>query len=436
MPGLDRHRAPTIALAAVLLLLTAGARSSAPSRHSPQPRIVVLVGLDGFLPRYLDRPESRHLRELASEGVRARWLVPVFPTLTFPNFYTIATGLYPPHHGIVSNTIIDSVLGRFSLRDTAVVHDPRWWGGEPIWVTAVRQGRRAATFFWPGSDVKIDGIRPTYYKVFDPKVPNAERVRQVLAWLSLPPDQAPDLVTLYLGDVDDAGHQFGPDAPETDSAIARVDSAVGAIVSGVEQQGLSSRVDLVIVSDHGMAQVRPDHFIYLDDLIDTAAVSVGEVGAVVALSPRRGAGNNVYRRLSRAPHLKVYRKENIPPALHYRGNPRIAAFIALADEGWIVTTHAAVAARGGRLLKGMHGYPPDIPSMRAIFLARGPAFKQGTVVPPFQNAHIYNLLTRILCLTPAPNDGSWDSVKALVKASNRNLRRGAPPSCSTDSAPT
>jgi predicted AlkP superfamily pyrophosphatase or phosphodiesterase len=436
MPARDRHRAASITLAAVLLLLTAGARSSAPTGHSPERPIVVLVGLDGFLPRYLARPESRHLRELASEGVRARWLVPVFPTLTFPNFYTIATGLYPAHHGIVSNTIIDSVLGRFSLRDTAVVHDPRWWGGEPIWVTAVRQGRRAATFFWPGSDVKIDGIRPTYYKVFDPKVPNAERVRQVLAWLSLPPDQAPDLVTLYLGDVDDAGHQFGPDAPETDSAIARVDSAVGAIVSGVEEGGLSSRVDLVIVSDHGMAPVKPGHFIYLDDLIDTAAVSVGEVGAVVALSPRHGAGNDVYWRLNRAPHLKVYRKENIPPALHYRGNPRIAALIAVADEGWIVTTHAAVAARGGRLLQGMHGYPPDIPSMRAIFLAQGPDFKRGAVIPPFRNIHIYDLLTSVLCLTPAPNDGSLDSVRALLAPASKNWTRGVRPSCSGYSSPT
>jgi len=182
--------------------------------------------------------------------------------------------------------------------------------------------------------------------------------------------------------------------------------------------------------------VRPDHFIYLDDLIDTAAVSVGEVGAVVALSPRRGVGNEVYRRLSRAPHLKVYRKENIPPALHYRGNPRIAAFIGVADEGWMVTTHAAVAARGGRLLQGMHGYPPDIPSMRAIFLAQGPDFKRAAVIPPFRNIHIYDLLTSILCLTPAPNDGSLDSVRALLAPSSKNSPRGVRPSCSGYSSPS
>jgi predicted AlkP superfamily pyrophosphatase or phosphodiesterase len=374
----------------------------------------VVLALDGFHPSYLDRPPARHLRELAREGVRARWLTPVFPSLTFPNFYSIATGLYPEHHGIVSNTINDSLLGRFSLRDTAVVHDPRWWGGEPIWVTAVRQGKRAATFFWPGSDVAIDGVRPTYYKVFNPKVADADRVRQVLDWLSLPPERAPQLITLYLGDVDEAGHQFGPRAAETDSAIARVDSAVGAIMSGVEQRGLAGKVNLIVVSDHGMAEVQPDHFIYLDDLIDTTAVTVAEVGAVVGLSPRHGTGDDVYRRLSSVPHLKVYRKQDLPAAYHYRDNPRIPPIIGMADEGWAVTSRGYLAARGGHLLKGMHGYPPDLPSMHAIFLARGPAFRHGAVVAPFQNIHIYNLLTEILGLRPAPNDGSADSVRTLL----------------------
>src|SRR3954463_9144415 len=376
---------------------------------------VVLVALDGFHPSYLDRAPARHLRELARDGVRARWLTPVFPSLTFPNFYSIATGLYPEHHGIVSNTINDSMLGRFSLRDTAVVHDPRWWGGEPIWVTAGRQGKRAATFFFPGSDVAIDGVRPTYYKVFNPKIPTADRVRQVLEWLSLPADRAPQLITLYLGAVDEAGHQFGPRAPETDSAIARVDSAVGAIMNGVEQRGLAGKVNLIVVSDHGMAEVQPEHFIYLDDLIDTAAVTVGEVGAVVALSPRHGTSDDdVYRRLSSVPHLKVYRKQDLPAAYHYRDNPRIPPLIAIADEGWAVTSRGYVAARGGHLLKGMHGYPPDLPSMHAIFLARGLAFRHGAVVAPFQNIHIYNLLAGILGLRPAPNDGSVDSVAAVV----------------------
>ena len=309
----------------------------------------LLVALDGFRPDYLDRPPSRHLRELMHAGVRARWMVPVFPSVTFPNFYSIATGLYPEHHGIISNNMKDSTLGRFGLRDTAAVHDPRWWGGEPIWVTAVKQGKRAATYFWPGSDVAIEGVRPTYYKVYDQRVPNADRVRQVLDWLSLPAEKAPALITVYFNDVDEAGHRFGPDAPETDSAIARVDSAVGAIMSGVNQGGLDGRVNLIVVSDHGMAGLSPSHLIYLDDFVIADQASPIDLGPVVSLIPRTGATDEVYARLSRAPHLKVYRRSEIPASYHYRSNPRIPPIVGVADEGWAVTTHAYVAAHGGEL---------------------------------------------------------------------------------------
>jgi predicted AlkP superfamily pyrophosphatase or phosphodiesterase len=387
-----------------------GARAQ-DSRAEPA---VVLIGLDGFHPSYLGRPASRHLRELAREGVRARWMVPVFPTLTFPNFYSIATGLYPEHHGIISNTIKDPRLGSFTLGDTAAVRDPRWWGGEPIWVTAVKQGRRAATYFWPGSEAPVAGVRPTYYTLYDPKVPNAERVRQVLDWLSLPADSAPSLVTLYLGDVDQAGHEFGPDSPETDSAIARVDGAVGALMAGLSERGLSGQVNLLVVSDHGMAEVRPDHVIYLDDVVDTATVGVVELGSVVSLSPRGIREDEVLRRLRRAPHLRVYRRSEIPASFHYRASSRIQPVVAVADEGWIVTTRGLAARPAQRPPRGMHGYPPDLPSMRAIFLASGPGFRKGVTVEPFRNIHVYDLMAHLLGLTPAPNDGVLDSAKTVL----------------------
>jgi predicted AlkP superfamily pyrophosphatase or phosphodiesterase len=373
---------------------------------------VVLIGLDGFHPSYLERPQSRQLRDLARAGARARSLIPVFPTLTFPNFYTMATGLYPEHHGIVSNTIVDSVLGRFTLRDRAAMRDPRWWGGEPIWVTAVRQGKRAATFFWPGSDVAIGGIRPTWYKVFDARVPNADRVTQVLEWLSLPLERAPSLITVYFGDVDDAGHEFGPDAPETDAAIARVDSAVGAIMNGVRRRGLEEKVNLVVVSDHGMAKVEPGHLIYADDFVDPATVNIVDLGPVLSLSSRAGATDSVYHALARVPHLRTYRKGDMA-RYHYGNHRRIPDIVAVADEGWLVTTRGLAAIRS-RLTRGAHGYPPETPSMHAIFLARGPAFKKGVTVPPFQNIHLYGLLVHLLGVTPAPNDGSLDSVKAVL----------------------
>ncbi len=378
-----------------------------------QSSTVVLIGIDGFHPSYLERPQSRHLRELAQAGVRARSLVPVFPTLTFPNFYTMATGLYPEHHGIVSNTMVDSTLGRFALRDRAAVRDPRWWGGEPIWVTAVRQRKRAATFFWPGSDVAIGGVLPTWYKVFDASVPNADRVTQVLDWLSLPADRAPSLITVYFGDVDDAGHEFGPNARETDAAIARVDSAIGAVMNGVQERGLDERVNLVVVSDHGMARIDPGYLIYLDDFVDPRTVNIVDRGPVLSLSPKRGvAADTVYRALRRAPHLRTYRKQEMTK-LHYGNHPRIPDIVAVADEGWLVTTRGLAAVRS-RLTRGAHGYPPETPSMQAIFLARGPAFKKGVTVPPFENIHLYALLAHLLDVTPAPNDGVLDSVRAVL----------------------
>jgi predicted AlkP superfamily pyrophosphatase or phosphodiesterase len=376
---------------------------------------VVLVALDGFHPSYLDRSPSRHLRRLAEGGVRARWLAPVFPTLTFPNFYSIATGLYPEHHGIVSNTMKDRLLGRFTLRDRRAQRDPRWWGGEPIWVTAVRQGKRAATFFWPGSDVAIAGVRPTYYKQFDPNVPNSERVRQVLEWLSLPPDQAPVLLTLYLGDVDQAGHEFGPMAPETDSAIARVDSAVGALMAGIEERRLD-QVNLIVVSDHGMAELDSSRVIYLDDYIDLASVEIVDRGPFLSLIPRMGVQEVVYQRLRQAhPRLQIYRKSEVPPAYHYREHPRIPPIIGVADEGWIVTTRSSIASSGSqRLARGGHGYPPDVVTMRALFLAGGPAFGSSVVVEPFQSIHVYALVAHVLGLDPGRNDGALDSIYTVL----------------------
>jgi predicted AlkP superfamily pyrophosphatase or phosphodiesterase len=395
-------------LSALCLIFASTTGASAQTASST----VLLIGLDGFHPSYLERPASRHLRELTRAGVRARSLIPVFPTLTFPNFYAMATGLYPDHHGIVSNTMVDSTLGRFALRDRAAVRDRRWWAGEPIWATAVRQGKRAATFFWPGSDVAIGGVRPTWYKMFDARVPNEDRVTQVLDWLSLPAEHAPSLITVYFGDVDDAGHQFGPDAPETDAAIARVDSAVGAIMNGVKQRGLEERVNLVVVSDHGMARVAPGHLIYLDDFVDPATVNIVDLGPMLSLSSRADATDSVYHALARVPHLRTYRKGDMA-RYHYGNHPRIPGIVAVADEGWLVTTRGLAAIRS-RLTRGAHGYPPEAPSMQAIFLARGPAFKKGVTVPSFQNIHLYALLAHLLGVTPAPNDGSLDSLRSVL----------------------
>jgi predicted AlkP superfamily pyrophosphatase or phosphodiesterase len=390
-----------------------------------RPRAVVLVSLDGFRPDYLDRRAAVRLRDLAAHGVRARWLRPVAPTLTFPNHYTIVTGLYPAHHGIVGNSMRDPTIGHpFSIGDTLAVRDPRWWGGEPIWVTAERQGRRTAAFFWPGTEAPIGGRHPTWYRRYDPTVPNRTRVDQVLAWLRLPPDSAPRLVLLYLGDVDQAGHAHGPDSPQEDSAIARVDSAVGQLEDGLAASGLADSVDILVVSDHGMAAVDSGHVIYLDDYLDPATVEVPEWAPTLPIRPRDGDVDRVYRALAgRNPHLAVYRRADLPARFHYDSTPRVAPVIALAAEGWLITTHAR--ARTGTPPRGMHGYDPELPTMRAIFLARGPSFRRGAVAQPFENVHLYPLLAALLGVRPAPSDGRLDSLPQLLAPAPSPVRTSA-----------
>jgi len=209
-----------------LMLLGCGA----PSRPAPAPAVaqwprVVLLSLDGFRTDYLERPTAVRLRALAARGVRAERLVPSFPSKTFPNHYTLVTGLTPAHHGIVANVMHEPTLGRFRMSDTAAVRNPAWWGGEPLWVTAEKQGRRTAAYFWPGSETAVGGVRPTWWYPYEHTRPNAARVARILEWLAMPPAEAPALIAAYFSDTDDAGHSFGPAAPQVDSAIARVDSA-------------------------------------------------------------------------------------------------------------------------------------------------------------------------------------------------------------------
>lgn len=407
---------PGVAIA-VLLLATGCSVSSRPTAQSaptPGNQAVVLISLDGFRADYLDRPVARNLQALGHDGVRAQWMTPSFPTKTFPNHYTIVTGLYPEHHGIVANNIRDAELGSFTMADSLAVRDGRWWGGEPIWVTAEKQGKRAANFFWPGSEAEIEGVRASIWKRFDDKFPRAARVDSVLDWLSRPIGAAPSLVTLYFSDVDHAGHTFGPMAPQTDSAIARVDSMIGRLMAGLTARGLADRVNVIVVADHGMRATPKDRLIALDDYLSLDDVDVIDWTPVGAIAPKPGKLEAVYARLKNAhPHLQVYLKSEVPARFHFNSNPRITPLVLIADEGWSITRRDRVDSWSAT--SASHGWDNTLPSMRALFVAAGPAFRRGVVVPAFQNIHVYDLMCAILGLKPAPNDGSPDSTRAMLR---------------------
>ena len=383
---------------------------------------VILIALDGFRPDYLEKYQPKTLNELAKNGVRAKWLIPSFPTKTFPNHYTVATGLYPDNHGIVENNMYDKNFDAEFHLDNAEARNGRWWGGEPIWATAERQGQRAASYFYPGTEAEIAGVRPTLYKEYNGRVPNELRVDTVLSWLDLPANKRPTMLTLYFSLIDDAGHEFSGDAIETGYEVQNIDRTIKRLVDGLKRRKIDRQANLIFFSDHGMATYRRRGAIILDEMFDKElAERVFWVGEFVQIFPKDGKEDEIYDSIkSKLPlSAKIYRKSELPARFKFGKHPRVAPLLVLPDVGGIVMTRKAYdqAKKDGSLDKprGAHGYDNQLESMRATFIAHGAAFKRGAVVEPFENVHIYNLMAKILGLTPARNDGDFERVKGFLK---------------------
>jgi len=405
------------ASAVLFLFALAGCASQALPRQAASRGPLILISLDGYRADYFERGLSPRLAELAADGVRAAALRPAFPTLTFPNHYTLVTGLYPDHHGIVNNRMVDPVSRTvFLYKDAKTTSNPGWWGSEPIWVTAEKLGLHAATMFWPGSDVAIGGGRPEHWLPFDADMSPAARVKKALSWFDLPGPR-PDFLTVYFNQVDRAGHDHGPDSPEVDRALADVDAALGLLIDGLRQRGLFDATNFVIVSDHGMTPTNAGQTVVLDDLIDIHAVDVINAGVLAGLAAKPGHALEIDRVLL-APHdhMQCWKKTDVPARLHYGTNPRIPPLLCLADDGWMIDTRAHLADPNRHVSRGEHGYDNDDPAMRALFVAHGPAFKCGIVVPEFDNVDVYPLLCRILHVAPLRNDGDLGVVAPMLAA--------------------
>jgi predicted AlkP superfamily pyrophosphatase or phosphodiesterase len=382
--------------------------------------IVILVSIDGFRWDYLDLHKPPNLLRLASAGVRAEALIPQFPTKTFPNHYTIVTGLRLASHGIISNNMrAHDIAGEFSMSNRNVLADSRWWSGEPIWNTAEKQGRVAAAMFWPGSETVIGGRQATYWMPYDDDFPNRDRVTKILEWLKLPEGRRPSFLTLYFGDVDHAGHDFGPQSNHVRDAVHEVDDAIGELVAGVQAIGLDDRVHYVVVSDHGMAALSPDRVIVLDNYVDLATVDVVDWDPVLGVAPKDGNVDKLYAALKdKHPHLKVYRKNDLPVEYGLTGHPRLPAVIGIADEGWNITSAREVNRWGAGERAppgGTHGYDARARSMHGLFIAAGPRIRSGLVVKPFENIHVYELLCAVMGLTPAKNDGDPSVTRDMLR---------------------
>ena len=391
-----------------------------PAALPPERAILILISVDGFRWDYLDRYESPNLRQLAAGGIRAEGLIPQFPSKTFPNHYTIVTGLKLANHGIISNNMrAADIPGEFSLSNRDVLADPRWWGGEPIWNTAERQGRIAAAMFWPGSETVIGGQQATYWTPFDDGMPNEDRVSRVLEWLKLPDGKQPSFLTLYFSDVDNAGHDDGPESEAVRGAVQSVDRSIGELVAGVKAIGLDDRVHYVVVSDHGMAALSPDRMIVLDNLIDVAQMDVIDWAPVLGLSPKDGNVEKLYAALKdKHPNLDVYRRDEIPAVYGIAGHPRLPPVVGIAHEGWYITSKREVdrwSEPDRDPPGGTHGYDARAKSMQGVFVAAGPRLKSGVTVAPFENIHIYEFMCAVLGLTPAKNDGDPSVTRDMLR---------------------
>lgn len=391
-------------------------RASSAAAGTSHPTPLLLVSIDGYRADYLERGLNPTLETLADNGVRARWMQPSFPSLTFPNHYAIVTGRYPDNNGIVDNKMVDPELGSFSLSDRKAVGDGRWWEeAEPIWVDADRHGLKTATLFWPGSEAAIHGHRPDHWKLYDSKMSYDARVDQVLQWLDLPPKQRPAFLTLYFEAVDTAGHYYGPESPQVDQAMRKVDAALARLVAGLRQRGLYDHLNLIVVSDHGMAATPLDQRIQLDDLIDANRAQVVATGPVASLNPKPDYEAEAEAALLKPhPHMTCWKKSKIPARLHYGHNPRVPKLVCSAQVGWLIVDHRRQKLHGAKPLLGDHGFDNAAPQMRALFIAHGPAFRHGAVVPPIPNVDVYPLMTHLLGIPPATNDGNYDAVKGML----------------------
>ena len=408
----------TLWLAALLSLILGFTAPAEAARRDP---VTILVSIDGFHPAYLERGVTPHLSGLARAGVSAS-MRPSFPTKTFPNHWTLVTGMRPDGHGIVGNAMEDPEQPGELF--TMATDDPFWWNAsEPIWVTAERQGVRSATMFWPGSNVNWGGTktgkwprpfdggtRPEDWQSFNQEVNGVQRVNAVLDWLRRPARIRPRLVTLYFDTVDTAGHAYGPEDPRTTAAVAEIDRLIGMLTDGLKE--LKQPANLIIVADHGMAATTSERLIVLDELIDPAAFRVIESWTYGPIYPLPGREAEVEAALLKPhEHMQCWRKGDIPPRLHFGANRRVSPLVCLAETGWGITKKRPAQPRSG----GDHGFDNAAPEMLALFVASGPAFRAGKTLPVFDNIDVQPLLVRLLGLNPHPVDGSAQTFDTVLR---------------------
>lgn len=378
---------------------------------TPIESYVIMVSFDGFRWDYTDLYDTPNFDAMASSGVEAEYMIPSFPTKTFPNHYALATGLYPDHNGIINNSFYAPDLdGIYRIMNRDMVRSADAYFGEPIWLTAEQQGVKSACYYWVGSEAPIGGTYPTYWKDYDGSIPFMDRVDQVIDWLKLPMHKRPGLITLYFDEPDGIGHDAGPESAATGEVIKSIDSILGALREGIAGLDIADRVNLIVLSDHGMGPISSDKYVNIMDLIPeewTHEVIGGN--PVYLIDPADGYEDSVTLTLNATEGVKAWQKDDIPAHLNYGTSPRFPGIVVVADSLWSIGTKDDPSGYSG----GAHGYDNAFTDMFTIFLAEGPAFKEDYLAPPFENVEVYGIIAHILGLDPAQTDGKLSNVSDI-----------------------
>lgn len=373
---------------------------------------VIMLSMDGFRWDYPEKTNTPNLDYIEKNGVRADACIPCFPTKTFPNHYSMATGLYPENHGLIFNRFYATDLGKFySIGNRESIRDSSFYFGEPIWVTAEKQGIRSASYFWVGSEASHDDLFPTYNYAYNESVPFEERLNGVIDWLNLPPEERPHLILWYIQEPDGIGHYAGPNHQKTGELIEYLDSLVGVFYRKIEKLEISDNINVIITSDHGMCEISDKKAVFLDKYINKEWIEyLDGANPVYSIEAKDEYYDTLYSALSKIDNIKVWKKEDVPGRLHFSKSERIKDFVVLADSSWNLLVSSKKKAYSG----GTHGYDNQNKDMHAIFYAYGPAFKQNYRSGPIDNIDIYLLICEILGIEPAKNDGNLDNTLPLL----------------------
>ncbi len=412
----------SIALAIPLLFLLLSSLPSCVSskrrsnlQQLEEQRYVVVLSLDGFRADYPTLANTPTIDSLARVGTSAAFQ-PCFPSLTFPNHYSMATGLYPDHHGIVSNRFQDKELGEFRISKRTAVEDGRFWLGEPIWNTAERQGIKSAVFYWVGSEAKVNGMQASRWKKYSKKLSYRSRVDSVIGWLKLPVEERPRLLMFYIEEPDETGHKYTPESKELRAKVEELDAVLAYFFSQMKQLDYADKIDFLLVSDHGMATYKPEHIIDLNQYLPRDSFDFVDDGAYVQLQPKPSYREQAYRLLKQVPRCKVYYKEDLPKRFHAGKSSRLAEILLLPDVG----SYVYFRKRTRNELAAAHGYDNEAREMQAIFRAVGPSFEKGKQFASIPNITLYPLICQLLGIEAAPNDADARVARRLIKSKSVN----------------